>query len=55
MKRCLWVVERKDGDEWIALLTAVSFGKELTEQLAGTMQRGYTEPKYRASKYIPAE
>lgn len=54
-KRYLWVVERKDGDEWVAILTAIAYDEALTKKLAETMQRGYSEPKYRAVKYAPAE
>lgn len=55
MKRYLWVVERKDGDEWVPLLTGIAYSEEMAKRLAATMQRGYSEPKYRAVKYTPAE
>jgi len=54
-KRYLWVVERKDGDGWEPVITAISFDEVLTRKLAESIQRDYSTPKYRAVKYTPEE
>lgn len=55
MKRYLWVVECRDGDDWGPIITGISFDEASTKKIAGVMQKTYAEPKYRAVKYTPEE
>ena len=55
MKRYLWVVERKDGDEWVPISYYANYDEGLTKRTAQHMQTGHSDPKYRAVKYTPAE
>lgn len=58
MKRYLWVVERKDGDEWVSTSkTAMrrSWAREDVMYLRDFGNAWQREQKYRVVKYTPAE
>ena len=53
MKRHLWVVERKDGDEWLPTIY-IDFTRETArDELRIARMRNPLE-KYRVVKYTPA-
>lgn len=54
-KRYLWVVERKDGDEWAALAHLVSDDENKAQTVIDELRAMYVLREYRAVKYTPAE
>lgn len=53
-KRYLWVVERKDGDEWVPT-SWVSMPKSTATQLLCKVEKTFPYNEYRVVKYTPAE
>jgi len=56
MKRyLLWVVERKDGDEWVPVPHLVSSSENKAYIVRDAMRAMYALREYRVKKYTPAE
>ena len=53
-KRYLWVVERKDGDEWVPLDHLVSTDENKAQTVIDELRAMYVLREYRAVKYTPA-
>ena len=54
-KRYLWVVERKDGDEWVAIDYLVSSDEAKAYTAREEMSVAYFSRQFRVVKYTPAE
>lgn len=55
MKRYLWVVERKDGDEWVPLDYLVSSDEDKALTVRDELRAMYVLREFRVVKYTPAE
>ena len=54
-KRHLWVVERKYGDEWVALAHLVSDDERAINTVREEMSIAFFSRQFRVVKYTPAE
>ena len=53
-KRYLWVVERKDGDEWVAAWDAATT-RLLANKSKLIARQTFPQKRFRVVKYTPAE